>query len=555
MTRRWPLLALAACLAAAAAAQPDVVLIVADDLGVGDVGYDGAEILTPNLDALAAEGVVLDRFYTAGLCSPSRAGLLTGRYGVRMGINEPVTWRDTVGLPLGEVTLADRLGAAGYETAAVGKWHLGAGCEAHPLRRGFDRFVGLIGGGASYFTRRTAVGLDWWRGFEPEDVPGYTTDLIADEAVAILQEPRAGPLFLYLPFTAPHTPTHALAEDLALYPGLEEPRRTYAAMVTALDRAVGRVMDVVRASGRPTLVWFLSDNGAIERHGGSNGPLRGGKGTAHEGGLRAPSVVWYPPWGSRRVAHPVWYLDVFPTVLGVAAGPGGARPSRGASRPGGTPLAAPLGGLPLDGADQGPQLAGAPPTAALLDRVLLTYRRPYRRRGDSEYWFGAQTAEWKFVEDRSGLLPARALFQVGADPAETVDRSREQPGRLEALARRAYAFAALTLPGAAHDPSLTENVPADYSACGPGVAGPVRARLGALAVRAVGGAGRVVVEGAAGAVRVEAFDAVGRRVAVLHDGPARGRLDLRLAGVAPGAYVVRAVGGAGVASARVVVAR
>lgn len=538
---------LAACAAAvlaglAAAAQPNVVVIVADDLGYGDVGYNGSEIRTPNLDALAAEGVVLDRFYVSPLCSPSRAGVLTGRYGVRMGINEPITHADTVGLPQSEVTLAEYLGEAGYETAAVGKWHLGDGCHQHPTRHGFDSFLGLVSGGANYFDRRTSYGTDWWRGFEPDRPTGYTTDLIADEAVEILRHPRAVPLFLYLPFTAPHTPLQALDEDLALYPDLSEPRRTYAAMVTRLDHAVGRVMEAVRTSGEDTVVWFLSDNGGLPRHGGDNGPLRGQKGYALEAGIRVPSVVWYPPWGARRVDHPVWYLDVLPTLVGFATD------------------GAPTYRRPLDGTDQLAQLQGGPPTEALLGRVLYSYRRLNAER----HWLSAQNADWKYLSQPLQTEPSELLYRIGLDPRERSDSLSAYPDLVAALRDSAYAFAALTRRGASHDTTLTEVEIPDLAECVDELGTPPGARPDALVLRVgpnpFADEASVRVESPiARRVRVEVLDALGRRVRILYEGPVEAAIEravpLRAGGLPSGVYVVRAVGEGVAASTYVVLAR
>ena len=444
---RCALFALAVLCAPLVWAQPDVVVIVADDLGYGDVGYMGAQdTRTPHLDALATEGVVLDRFYVAPRCSPSRAGLLTGRYPSRMGISEAVAWADTVGLPAAEVTLPERLRRAGYETALVGKWHLGTSCAHHPTRHGFDSFVGLLGGGARYFTRATPHGTDWWRGMEPEQPQGYTTDILADEAVARLSQRRDRPLYLHLAFTAPHAPNEARDADLARHPDLDEPRRTHVAMVERLDHAVGRVMGAVRASDRPTLVWFLSDNGAAHRHGGRNAPLRGTKGDALEGGIRVPSVVWYPPWGARRVSHPVWYLDLAPTLAAVAGAPGG--------------------GPALDGASQAAQLAGDRPTAVLLDRILYTYM-PGESGG---YWLAAQNATWKYLDRPTRPGPPERLFRIDLDPAERADSVAAYPDLARQLRDGAHDFAAAVPPWATRDVSLTASARLDFSACGGGVA-------------------------------------------------------------------------------------
>ncbi len=535
--------ALLLALAVAARAQaPDVVLVVADDVGIGDVGYLGAEIQTPHLDRLAAEGVVLERFYTASQCTPSRAGLLTGRYGVRMRLNEALSRADTVGMPAAETTLAEALGDAGYETAMVGKWHLGGACHQHPTRHGFDTFLGLRYGGANYHTRQTPEGRDWWRGFELDERSGYTTDLIADEAVEVLARPRDGPLFLYLPFTASHVPLQALDEDLALYPGLDGDRRTFAAMTTRLDRAIGRVMESVRASGRPTLVWFLSDNGAHTGYGGgSNGALRGNKGEALEGGIRVPSVVWYPPLGHRSVAHPVWYLDVLPTVLGVA---GAAVPE-----------------LPLDGVDQGAQLAGAPPPGALLDRVLYTYRRTNLQ---GAAWIAAQTARWKYVREPGLRDTLDALYRVDLDPAERADSSAARPDLFAELRAAAHAFADLTLPGAGNDLTLTDTSVPDLAECagilttppGPAPDG-LRLRVGPNPAR--GGTTVRVGPDRTLEVRVDLLDLLGRRVRTLFVGTVEAGAErvvpIRPGGLPAGVYVVRASTASATATARVVLTR
>ena len=442
-TMRCALVLLAVLAAAGARAQPqrpDIVVVVADDLGMGDVGYAGAtDLATPHLDALAAEGVVLDRFYVAPRCSPSRAGLLTGRYPSRMGVSEAVAWADTVGLPAAETTLPERLRAAGYETALVGKWHLGTACRHHPTRHGFDAFVGLLGGGARYFTRETPHGVDWWRGVTAATADGYTTDVLADEAVARLTAPREAPLYLHLAFTAPHVPNEARPDDLARHPDLDEPRRTHVAMVERLDHAVGRVMDAVRASPRPTLVWFLSDNGAIHRHGGANAPLRGEKGQALEGGIRVPAVVWYPAWESRRIEHPVWYLDLAPTLADLAG--------------------APAAGPPPDGASQADQLAGAPPTRALLDRVLYTFMPA----ADGGAWLAAQTAAWKYV----GVPDAGdGLFHIATDASEQTDVGAEHPAVLGRLRAGARAHADGVPAWATRDLSLPTPGLLDLTACG-----------------------------------------------------------------------------------------
>ena len=540
----FALCAVVCALLAPAVAQPNVVLIVADDMGFGDVGYNGSEIATPHLDQLAAEGVVLDRFYTSPLCSPSRAGLLTGRYPIRMGINEPVTRADTVGLPQAETTLAEALKASGYETSMVGKWHLGDDCPYHPGLHGFDAFLGMLGGGANYYNRLTIVGPDWWRGVVPVDTGGYTTDLIADEAVEVLSVPRLKPLFLYLPFTAPHTPLQAPEEDIALYASLPEPRRTYAAMVTNLDRSIGRIMETIRASSseRETVVWFLSDNGGAAELGGDNGPLRGKKGQSWEGGIRVPSVVWAPQrFEPRVIEHPVWYLDVFPTVMGLV--------------PGASP---PL--LPLDGANQGPQLAGERPTDTLLERLLYSYRRT----GSDGSWLGVQNATWKYTSRRTSENVAQGFFRIDLDPSEQSDSLSTYRPMAQAFQEAGLAFADLTLPGASSDITLETEQPADLSDC-PGILSvpspPGASDLG-LRVGPNPFSTSATIEVTSKETRfviVELMDVVGRRVRTLYEGAVTANVPrgvaLRRGGLPSGTYFVRVTGGGGSALAQVTLAR
>ncbi|PAP76310.1 sulfatase-like hydrolase/transferase [Rubrivirga marina] len=535
------------CLVAAVAARaqplsgvlPDVVIIVADDVGFGDVGYNGSDIRTPNWDRLAAEGVVLDRFYAASQCSPSRAALLTGRYGLRMGINDPVSPADTIGIPLSEVTLAEALGAAGYETAAVGKWHLGDECHQHPTRHGFDSYVGVLGSGAHYFDRSTYWGTDWWRNHEVEQVEGYTTDLLAVEAVEVLSRPRDGPVFLYLPFTASHGPFEARPEDLADYAHLGEPRRTFAAMTARLDWAIGEVMDAIRRTGRPTLVWVLSDNGGHDRQGASNGPLRGRKGLTLEGGIRVPSVVWYAPLGAGRVEHPVWIADVLPTLLSLVE----------VERP---------AGPPLDGADQSAQLAGAPPTDALLDRVLFSYRRV---DADTLYWLSAQTARWKFVREPSRRAPREALYRIDLDPFEAADSLDVYPERAAWLRDQALAFRDQTWPGASHDLSLTDLAVPDLSACPQALPSTPRPTDFDVWVGPNPFASQTTVRlrmPASAAVRVDVLDALGRRVRTLFEGAVTDpevAVPFRAGGLPSGVYLVRVSRGGPAVSVPVVLTR
>jgi arylsulfatase A-like enzyme len=311
-------------------AKPNILLMVADDLGYGDVSANGCQdFQTPQLDALAASGIRFAAGYvTAPLCSPSRAALLTGRHQCRFlpyGGNPP---GPTAGLPLEVHTLAEHLKGAGYRTAALGKWHLGEAEQLHPLSRGFDEFFGFLSGMHDYFKTDDPRWGMILRGRQRDELRQYLTFALAEEACAFVRRDEPEPFFLYLAFNAPHLPLQAPEEYLAKTAHLADPkRRINAAMVMALDDAVGRVLAALRANGRleNTLVFFLSDNGAAllkgsAANGGSNAPLRGSKTQLWEGGIRVPFfAAWkghIPPGG---VTHePVSSLDVVPTALTAA---------------------------------------------------------------------------------------------------------------------------------------------------------------------------------------------------------------------------------------------
>lgn len=316
------LLALAST-SAFAAAKPNILLIVGDDMGYADVGFHGSkEIPTPNLDALAASGVRFTSGYVTGpYCSPTRAGLLTGRYQTRFG-HEFNPDGATNGLPLTERTIADRLKTAGYVTALVGKWHLGARPELHPLQRGFDEFFGFLGGSHSYFE---SAGM--WRGTNSVTELDYTTDAFGREAVAFIERHKGQPWFLYLAFNAVHTPMHATDDRLAKFASItDQKRRTHNAMLLAMDEAIGRVRKKLTDAGleQNTLVFFIADNGGPVMPGTTmnasrNEPLRGGKRTTLEGGIRVPFLVSWPSRLKPGVyAPPAIQLDLTATALTAA---------------------------------------------------------------------------------------------------------------------------------------------------------------------------------------------------------------------------------------------
>ena len=305
--------------------KPNIVIILADDLGWADVGYHGGRISTPSIDRLAREGVCLENFHACPLCSPTRAGLMTGRWPIRYGMGESVItpWRK-YGLPTSERTLADLVAKAGYERRGViGKWHLGHYKKEYlPLNRGFTYFYGHYNGAFDYFTHKREGQLDWHRNFETCHDGGYSTDLIGREAVRFIDDsPVDRPFFLYVPFNAPHLPLQAKQQDIAKYRHIDnEKKRIYAAMVDSMDQAIGRILKALDAKGIAdnTFVLFFSDNGGTSY--GDNRPWRGGKGAVYEGGVRVPAVARWPAGisGGRSIDAMMGYIDVYPTVKRVA---------------------------------------------------------------------------------------------------------------------------------------------------------------------------------------------------------------------------------------------
>ena len=313
---------------------PNIVLLIADDLGWADVGYHGSEIQTPAIDALAAEGLQLNRFYTYPVCTPTRASLVSGQRMRTVGLIEPIPpWSDA-GLPLDIATLPEELRKLDYVTWKVGKWHLGDHyLEQFPNQRGFDHFYGFLSGEINYYTHLFVSALDWQRNGETLREEGYATHLLTGEAVRLLEShPDHQPFFLDLSYNAPHTPLQAPEETVAEYVAIENyNRRRYAAMVTEMDRGIARVIEAIRnrQDARNTLVMFMSDNGGMPRYGASNAPLKGTKTNHYEGGIRVPAVVWWPavvPAGMHEQIVSVH--DLFPTLLGLAGSPPASDPQR-----------------------------------------------------------------------------------------------------------------------------------------------------------------------------------------------------------------------------------
>ncbi len=311
-----------------AAAKPNVVVLLADDLGWADVGYHNGEIETPSIDRLAREGVQFDRFYVAPICSPTRSGLITGRDPLKLGIayDQIHPWYNA-GLSPKELTLADVFRAAGYQTGLVGKWHLGH-TLAHqtPNAQGFDHFWGHLHTNTDYYTHQREGGHDLQQNgksvYEPNQ---YLTQLEAREAARFIRERDPDrPFFLYVPFTAPHSPMQAPQATIDKYKALPEAssRRVYAAMVDEMDQAIGVILDTLDREqlSDNTIVLFMSDNGGSNAFGGVNTPLRGQKGQTFEGGIRVPAVI---RWPERLEAGSVMnqmttVMDVLPTLAAAA---------------------------------------------------------------------------------------------------------------------------------------------------------------------------------------------------------------------------------------------
>ncbi|MDX2060926.1 MAG: arylsulfatase [Gemmatimonadales bacterium] len=416
--------ALVPSLAGADQGKPNILIIVTDDHGFGDVGYHNPEIRTPNLDRLAADGVRLERFYAYPTCSLTRAALLTGLSTLRTGVN------NRNGLDLKYRTMPEALRAAGYQTVMCGKWHLGGtednslkGPDYYPTRRGFDHFYGFLHGAIDYtdHVRKDLGVLDWQRDGEPVREEGFTTDLLADEAVRRIKErDEDRPLFLYLAFNAVHGPLETPPSGLGEYAAMRDRKRqVLAANVSYMDAAIGRVLGAIDAEGMrdETIVLFFGDNGGQLSQGASNAPLRGEKGQVFEGGTRVPAAIQWPgvlPAGteSRQL---LWVADVYPT-LARAAG------------------VSPEAPIPFDGLSLWDE----------LQQGRETPRDLIHGTSDLALYHGP----WKLIRPRGGARPM--LFRIADDPNETADQAEAEPDVVRDLLERLSASVA-SIPGAGRD--------------------------------------------------------------------------------------------------------
>jgi arylsulfatase A-like enzyme len=400
--------------------RPNVIVIVSDDQGWSDVGFNGCkEIPTPNLDALAKSGVIFESGYASHpYCSPSRAGLLTGRYQQRFGhecnpgANEDGT---ESGLPLSETLLSDLFQKNGYRTAAIGKWHLGDDKKFWPTQRGFDEWFGFSGGGSNYFGspgKKPAIkGVLRNGNIVPVSELTYLTDDFSTEAVKFVERNQDNPFFLYLAYNAPHAPDQATKKHLEKTAHIEYGgRAVYGAMIAGMDEGIGRVVDKLEELNLRdnTLIFFYSDNGGRKTH-AVNFPFRGHKGMLFEGGIRVPFCCSWPKTfpSDQRYKHPVSALDTFPTTLAAAK----IEPPK----------------IKLDGVDLVPFLDGSKPSTKLPHQTL------YWRYacGDDEYGFAVRDGDQKLVY--SVYKNKHLLFDLAKDPWERKDLAVQSPAAIERL--------------------------------------------------------------------------------------------------------------------------
>ena len=400
-----------------AGGKPNILYIIADDLGWADVSYQGSRIRTPNIDALAKDGIVLNQHYVMPTCTPTRVGLMTGQYPSRYGVLSPAYGQifdpDTV-------TLAEALRRDGYSTSISGKWHMGSPPECVPTKFGFESSYGYLAGQIDPYTHLYKTGeKSWHRNDEFFEETGHATDLITDEAVRIIRGRHDKPFFLYVAYSVPHFPLHEPDEWLDMYKDIEnESRRWYAASVTHMDAGIGKVVRAIDDAGLRdnTLIVFVSDNGGQKSwHNdtqykgrydnkphdvlGDNRPLRGWKGDVFEGGIRVPGLVNWPKYlKPGKTDAPIHIVDWMPTLCALAGVEMDKDPA-------------------WDGINVWPAITGKAKSPAI--RTM--------------YWkiksaYALRVADWKLITDRNFAKPM--LFNLAGDPLEKNDLAKKQPQRI-----------------------------------------------------------------------------------------------------------------------------
>jgi N-acetylgalactosamine-6-sulfatase len=420
------------------AKRPNIVFILSDDQGYGDLGcYGGTDLKTPNIDGLAAQGVRFTQYYSAGPeCTPTRTAFMTGRYLHRVGGLECAIGTTNVGryddairlaeqhdlgLPVAETSIAQMLHQAGYRMAVYGKWHLGYEKKFLPLRHGFEHFVGILGGHCDYFHYVEVTGVKTlYENDEPTDRNEYMTDLITNESVKFLERQTGDrPFFLYVPYTAPHTPLQGPGdrkpERVPAEQWNEGTRAQYVALVEAMDAGVGRILKALDDKGftRDTLVIFASDNGGAKQ--ASNAPYSGHKGGLYEGGIRVPAMARWPgvlPAGT--VSHQMAITMDLTVSLANAAG---VRPARGRA---------------FDGIDILRHVADGTKDC---DRTLC-----WRARRGERTWRAARDGNLKYLSRQDGEQVQEWLFDLAADPKEATDLKAERPADFQRLKRLLVAW-------------------------------------------------------------------------------------------------------------------
>ncbi len=440
--RNYYLLLLTMLLGGTAFSQraPNIVFILADDLGYGDVGAFGAtDIRTPNIDLLAKNGIKFTEFYSPSpVCSPTRAGFLTGRYPRRMGIDGVFFPESFTGLPASEVTVAEALKAKGYATGIVGKWHLGHHPQYLPLQNGFDEYFGIP-------YSNDMQGVVYLRGNDVAEYKvdqRYTTKVYTEEAVSFIERHRQQPFFLYLAHTMPHVPLYASEAFLG-----KSKRGLYGDVVEELDWSVGQVLAALRKNGleQNTLVVFTSDNGpwlAFDVEGGSPGPLREGKQTTFEGGMRVPTVAYWP---GRIKAGSVYdnlatTFDWFPTFLHLA-GETAYQPQN-----------------PLDGEDITGVLTGTGKRKG--DELLYYFNGTLQAYRKGDWKIKLPYAGNRGITGVKDVAPHDTLlFNLKQDVGEQTNLAKSHPEKVQALLAAMKSYQARLEP----TPPLVQRMPADNS--------------------------------------------------------------------------------------------
>lgn len=414
--------------------QPNIIVIVADDLGWKDVGYHGSEIKTPNIDRMSQKGIQLNHFYVCSVCSPTRASLLTGKYPSRYGILSPLS--DEAGLPAGTLTIAGLLKKNGYDTGLSGKWHLGAEAGARPMNYGFNSSYGYLRGQIDPYTHLYKNGnKTWHRNDVLIDEKGHATDLITEDAIKFISKPRdkSTPFFLYLAFSVPHTPLDESKQWTEMYSQSisNESRREFAAAVSHMDNGIGKILENLKDKGieNNTIILFLSDNGAqvnwssaTEYDGkfkpndvlGNNLPLRDWKGSLYEGALRVPAIIMCPNKQTHlKIEEAINVADVFPTLAAFA----GAKISKD---------------LNLDGLSF---------IDAIDGKKKQENRIMYWKTNNST---ALKKGEWKLIHNGKTLHEGTdELYNLQLDPYEMKDVSKENMQKVQELKKDMQANSSL----------------------------------------------------------------------------------------------------------------